>query len=106
MVLCLLPHVERDDRLKDRALVGNSGVGTMDSREHIPFSLIKDFAYGDVSLDELQLHHLRNCEECSEICEAFKREAHVIKRAKALHAKTQQDITRLLQENSPDCDKK
>ena len=106
MVQCLLTHVQRDDGLKDRALVRNSGVGTMDSREHLPFSLIKDCAYGSVSLDELQLQHLRNCEECSGICEAFKREAHVIKRAKALGAKAQQDITRLLQENAPDCDKK
>jgi hypothetical protein len=71
----------------------------MDNWEHLPVNLIKDFAYGDASLDELQLHHCYHCEECSEIWATFKREARVIQRAKALRARAEDDIARLLEEN-------
>ena len=71
----------------------------MDNWEHLPVNLIKDFVYGDPSLDELQLHHCYTCEECSEIWATFRREAQVIERAKALRARAEDDIARLLEEN-------
>ena len=73
----------------------------MDNCEHLPFNLIKDFAYGDASLDEVQFHHCYNCEECAEVWATFKREADIIERAKALRAKTDEEIARLLKEHPP-----
>jgi hypothetical protein len=78
----------------------------MGNREHLPFELIKDFAYGDASLDELELHHCYSCEECSEIWAAFQREVQVIKRARALRGNAEADIARLLEESLPKIDKK
>jgi hypothetical protein len=83
-----------------------SGGRVLDNWEHIPFNLIKDFAYGQASLDELQLHHCANCDECSEAWGIFKREAQVIRRAKALGYETKVKITRLLKENSPERDER
>jgi hypothetical protein len=70
----------------------------MDDCEHLTFNLIKDFAYGDASLNEVQLHHCYNCEECSQIWATFKREADVMERAKAVGAKAEAEIARLLKE--------
>ena len=78
----------------------------MDDWKHLPFNLIKDFAYGDVSLDELQLHHCYKCKECAGMWAAFKREAQVIKRAKAVRAKAEKDIARLLEENATKSNKR
>jgi hypothetical protein len=83
MVLCLLAYVERDERRKtERALVRNSGRGSMDNCEHLSFDLIKDFAYGEASLNEVQLYHCANCDECWEIWATYKREAKVLEKAK------------------------
>ena len=78
----------------------------MESWRHLPFTLIKEFAYGDASLNEVQLHHCLNCEECSEIWTAFKREAQVIQRARALRAKTEEEMSRLLRKDPSDPGKK
>ena len=73
----------------------------MDNWEHVPFDLIKDSAYGDASLNEVQRRHCYNCEECAELWATFKREADIIEKAKALRAKTDQEIARLLKEHPP-----
>jgi len=96
---------ERDVLASSRGSMGNRKYLT-DNWEHLPFDLIKDFAYGTTSLDEVQLHHFYNCEECSQIGAAFKREAEVIKRARVVGAKAEEEMARLLKEHPTKSDEK
>jgi hypothetical protein len=71
MVLCLLTYKHFDSR-KNPLRLFKWLCGSMENWEHLPFDLIKDFAYGTVSLDEVQLHHCTGCEECSKAVRAGK----------------------------------
>jgi len=68
--------------------------------DHVPLSLIKDFAYGITLLDARHLHHCLSCEECSKAWLTFKRDAGALRRAKDLAARTAGEIGRLVNENN------
>jgi hypothetical protein len=76
----------------------NKGMN-MASWDHLPFEVIKNFAYKTILLNDAQLQHCLNCEECSKVWSVFKREAEAIQRAKAIAEKTEEEIRRLLQED-------
>jgi hypothetical protein len=76
----------------------------MDSWEHLPFEVIKNFAYRIILLNEAQRQHCLNCAECSTVWSVFQRQAEAVQRANAITRKTQEEGRRLLQEDP--CSKK
>ena len=98
MVLCPLAHTRLGEGIEPSSVLWSCRI---DNCKHLPFNLVKDVAYGDASLDELQLHHCAHCEECSEIWASFNREAQLIQRAKALRVKSEEMIAHLLKEHPP-----
>ena len=69
----------------------------MDSREHLSFELIKNFAYKTILLNEAQLQHCMNCEECSKVWSVFQWQAEAVQRANVIGEKTEEETRHLLQ---------
>ena len=69
----------------------------MDNLEHLPFEVIKKFVYKTILLNEAQLQHCLNCDECSKVWSIFQRQAEAVQRAGPIAEKTEEETRHLLQ---------